>query len=194
MQELNYLQRFFDQHDYEYQYYRLNATELDEHFFTRQKNSSILLVHKHIPVDPLFSTSHDYLFSKIKAFKLLQDYLCSALQNLDSRTPLLLADPGQNPKPGLKWTGDKVNLVEVIYGLFYTGQLNDGNADIADIIRWMEHNLDIDLGKAYRKFLDIRRRKTVSHTRFLDQMREGIVKRIEEDNTWKPELKKPNFK
>lgn len=190
--ELNFLQKFFDQHTYEHQYYLLQATELDEHYFTRQKSSTILPADEQVP-DPLFSTSHDYLFSRIRAFKLLQDHLCYAISKLD-RKPKSLADQIPDQKTMLRWTGDKVNLVEVIYGLFYTGQLNDGNAGIADIIRWMESNLNIDLGKAYRKFVDIRRRKTLSHTRFLDQMRDSIDKRIEEDTAWKPDLKKPDFR
>lgn len=192
MGELEYLQQFFDRHPAEYQYHLAQRTDLDEEYFSRRPDSTRRLI-QHNPVDPEFSTSHDYLFSKIQAFKQLQNYICQCIQRLNDPTEIVNADTKKPMKSHLKWTGDKVNLVEVIYGLFYTGQLNNGNADIAEIIRWMEQNLQIDLGKTYRKFLDIRRRKLVSQTRFLDQMRESILRRIEDDNAWKPELKKPHF-
>jgi hypothetical protein len=81
--------------------------------------------------------------------------------------------------------GDKVNLVEVIYAIYFTGQLNHGNADLSLIIRFMEKHLQIDLSRAYRDFIDIRNRKVSSPTRFIDQMRESIHKRVDDDLAFK---------
>lgn len=185
-QELRYIERFFQQYQFHYQYYRLNADELDSLYFVRGVEVQSVLLPNLPDVDPSFSTSSDYLFSKIKAFELLQEHIQNEIRELDPQSY-----PPKNPQDlnntgSLTWTGDKTNLVEVIYGLFYTGQLNNGNASVADIIKWMEQHLHIDLHRAYRNFLDIRTRKRDSHTRYLDKMRASIQQRVDEDNEYKP--------
>jgi hypothetical protein len=178
-EELKAVQRFFQQVYFHYQYYRLGATELDELYFVRGVKEQSVLIPELPEPDPEFATSCDYLFSKIKAFELLQDYLLKALKRLEP----LMAIPTDTGEilPELKWTGDKVNLVEVIYALYFTGQINNGNADISLLIRFMEKHLQIDLSRAYRDFIDIRNRKISSPTRFIDQMRESIHKRVDDD-------------
>jgi hypothetical protein len=84
------------------------------------------------------------------------------------------------------WSGDKVELVEIAYGIYYTRRINGGRAEISDIIGWLEDSLNVDLGQAYRMFLDIRRRKTVSYTKFLDEMRGAIEDHIEQSNGLRP--------
>ncbi|MHB8205909.1 RteC domain-containing protein [Mucilaginibacter sp.] len=177
--ELKAIQRFFQHVYFYYQYYRLGATELDELYFIRGVEVQSVLIPEVPELDPEFATSCDYLFSKIKAYELLQDDLLKILKKFD----LAVNDvPGEAKElPELKWTGDKVNLVEVIYALHFTGQLNNGNADISVIIRFMEKHLKIDLSRAYRDFTDIRNRKTSSPTRYIEQMRESIHIRMDDD-------------
>lgn len=185
--ELKAVNRFFQHIYFHYQYYRLGATELDELYFVRGVQVQSVLIPEVPEPDPEFSTSCDYLFSKIKAYELLQDYLLKALQKLDPMFKCMSDDEKDAPK--LKWTGDKVNLVEVIYALYFTGQINNGNADIAVIIRFMEKYLQIDLSRAYRDFTDIRNRKVSSPTRYIDQMRESIHKRVDDDLAFKTPIK-----
>lgn len=182
--ELNYLQKFLDQHAYEHQYYRLKETDLDEHYFTRQKSNSILPANEQVP-DPLFSTSHDYLFSKIRAFKLLQDHICFAINKLNRKLEPL-SDPSLNQKAPFMWTGEQVNLVELIYGIYYTGQLNHGNVEVKDIIELMETIFQVKLKSPYHTFGNIRRRKSISPTAYLDKMKDAILQRIEEDLAYQP--------
>ncbi|WP_426672006.1 RteC domain-containing protein [Mucilaginibacter sp. McL0603] len=189
--ELKSVQRFFQHIYFHYQYYRLGATELDELYFVRGVEVQSVLIPEVPEPDPEFSTSCDYLFSKIIAYELLQDYLLKALAKLD---PSLSNMPSEEKvTPELKWTGDKINLVEVIYGLYFTGQLNNGNADISAIIRFMERHLQIDLSRTYRDFLDIRNRKSTSPTRYIEQMRESIHKRVDDDLALK-KPRKTNYK
>jgi hypothetical protein len=67
--------------------------------------------------------------------------------------------------------------------------LNNGNADISLIIRFMERHMQIDLSRAYRDFLDIRSRKKTSPTRYIEQMGESIQKRVDDDLSLKKEAK-----
>lgn len=185
--ELKAVRRFFQHIYFHYQYYRLGATELDGLYFVRGVEVQSVLIPELPEPDPEFSTSCDYLFSKIKAYELLQDYLLKALSKLDPSINSI--SPEEKDTPVLKWTGDKVNLVEVIYALYFTGQLNNGNADVAVIIRFMEKHLQIDLSRAYRDFTDIRNRKVSSPTKFIDQMRESIHKRVDDDLAFKTTIK-----
>ena len=186
--ELKAFGRFFQHISFLYQYYRLGATELDSLYFVRGLEVQSVLLPEVQELDPEFATSCDYLFSKIKAYEMLQEYVVKALKHLDpsgSYSPV-----EEQELPELKWTGDKVNLVEVIYGLYFTGQLNNGNTDISVIIRFMEKHMQIDLSRAYRDFLDIRNRKKTSPTRYIEQMGESIHKRIDDDLTIKQVSKK----
>lgn len=80
--------------------------------------------------------------------------------------------------PSLRWTGESINLVELAYGVWLTGQLNNGNATISETIRWMESSLDIRIGRAYRRWTEISRRDPVNTTKFLDRMKVAILERI----------------
>ena len=182
--QLKFYTMFLHQNEFNYQYYKLKATELDSQYFIRGSIVTDVLTPEIPEVDPSFSTGISYLFSKFMAYEKLQKYILdqlSLMSDASSKQPL----QKQSFHP-LTWTGDKTNLVEVIYGLFYTGQLNHGNATVADIIKWMEDQLGVDLKRAYRNFLDIRNRKRDSHTRYLDKMRASIEQRVDEDNRYQP--------
>jgi len=47
-----------------------------------------------------------------------------------------------------KWTGDKIELIEIAYGIYYTRRMNSGKAEVKDIVEWLEDTLQIDLGDA----------------------------------------------
>lgn len=179
-EELKVIQRFFRLIAFYYQYYRMGATELDPLLFMRGVEVQSVLIPEVPELDPELSTGCDYLFSKIKAYELLQEFVLKQIRELDRQA--LPEEMPAKKQPGeiLTWTGDKVNLVEIIYGLFFTGQLNNGNADIALIIRFMEEHFQVDLSRTYRDFMDIRNRKTTSITRFLEQMQESILAHIDD--------------
>ena len=60
-----------------------------------------------------------------------------------------------------QWTGDKINLVELIYALYFAGCINHGCAKIKDIKEAFEEVFSIDLGEYYRAYVEIKRRKLV---------------------------------
>jgi hypothetical protein len=181
--ELTFVERFFRQNQFMYEYYRQRMVELDSLYFVRGAEIKAVLLPEIPDLEPDFSTRSDYLFSKFIAYELLQDYLLTELNKLNSFGKLIVEE--RKDLPELKWTGDKVNLVEVIYGIYFTGQLNHGNAELSTIIKFMERSLNIDLSRSYRNFIDIRNRKVSSPTRYLDEMRESIQRRVEEDLTLK---------
>jgi hypothetical protein len=80
----------------------------------------------------------------------------------------------------LLWTGDVINLVELIYGLNLTGQVNHGNASLNEIVRWAEQIFGVKIGVVQRRFAEIQSRKRISATKFLDQMRNSVQEKIDE--------------
>ncbi len=184
-EQLRYLRHFFRQNEFYYQYYKMAAVEMDYLYFVRGTEVPSILVPEVPEVDPSFGTAMDYLFTKFRAYEKLQEYLLEEISRLSRHTESPTVESVARGV-SLKWTGDKTNLVEVIYGLFYTGQLNNGNASVADIIKWMEQQLQIDLSRSYKNFIDIKNRKRDSPTKFLDKMKAFILQRIDEDNAYRP--------
>ena len=85
--ELEKLTLFFNNHIEFYQYYRMNSTYLDDKYFIRGKEDLNLYQDTlMIYVDPDFSTSHDYMVSKIIANDRLKVFLSTEIEVLVVKT------------------------------------------------------------------------------------------------------------
>lgn len=182
--ELLYVQRFFKQYSFQYQYYKLGATELDRFYFVRGVENNSLLMPSVPELDPFFSTACDYLFSKLKAFELLQAWLLDRILYL-KKNPLASYQPGSDVEQ-MRWTGDSINLAELAFGIHRTGQLNNGTASVGSIFRWLEDKLQINIGIPSKRLSEIRRRTSISRTRFLDEMIEEVVRKMDKEDEYHP--------
>ena len=141
-----------------------------------------MLSEPHEP-DSSFSTAGDLLFAKFMAFERLKDYLQERLHNPGSvPAAATISKKGRE----IKWTGDKSNLIELAYAIYDTMQINDGNVDISDIVDWFEQSLQVNLSRYYRRFSEIKARKSISKTKYLDEMRQALLRRIDEGDAFKP--------
>lgn len=189
LNELDLIERTSKQYRSIYQYYLDHETYRDEEYFLRSNLISFLPGQDYNQPANGFSTNQDYLFSRFRAGEMLQDFLIVKITELEKNVaePLARQVLLRNSR---RWTGEKINLIEIAYGIYYTGQMNEGKADIKEIIAWLESSLNIDLNQAYRMFIDIRRRKTSSYTKFLESMSTAIHQHIEETYNYKPKNKK----
>jgi len=189
MDQLKYINRFFRQNEFHYQYYKLHAVEMDNLYFVRGVEIQQTLIPEIPEVNPDFSTSMDYMFAKFMAYEQLQQYILEFMQSPDekSNTAPMVSKKGR----ATKWTGDTCNLIEIVYGIYDTGQVNDGEVDLSDLMDVFEQCFRVNLSRYFRRFTEIKRRKTISKTRYLDQMREAIHKRIDDGDAYQP-LKKKN--
>lgn len=178
-QELNQLQRFFIKNTAVYSYYRSGDTHLDEQLFTRGKVPPRWFIKPHVDVDERFSTAADLLFARILAKEQLIRYLEDASEGK-------IFNAFSEDEPETRWTGDVINLLENVFGWYYTGQINNGQATLADLFRKVERVFGVKLDNPYRRFNEIRQRKRLSKTKFLDQMSIAITKKIEDDDEYKP--------
>lgn len=104
--------------------------------------------------------------------------ICDVLERIVALLENKKAGKQHDGPAALRWTGESINLVELAYGIWLTGQLNNGNATISEIIRWMEASLGIHVGRAYRRWTEISRRDRVHSTKFIDRMKDSIDGRI----------------
>ncbi|MDL2241620.1 RteC domain-containing protein [Bacteroidales bacterium OttesenSCG-928-L03] len=81
------------------------------------------------------------------------------------------------PKVRFTWTGNKVDLVELIYAWEAAGCFNHGHVNIKEIVIYIEVVFNIDLGDYYHTFRDLRRR--VNRTAFLDNLIKHLIERMD---------------
>ncbi|MGF7028569.1 RteC domain-containing protein [Sphingobacterium sp. HSC-15S19] len=186
--EIAIIDRFFKIHAFHYQYYLKNESCKDQIFFLRRHRSLFPPSVELNAIDPEFSTELDHLFGRFRANEMLRDFLIRKVKLLIQESYNGLAN-GLFDKGKRSWSGDKVELIEIAYGIYYTGRINHGKAEISEIIKWLEESLNIDLSQAYRMFVDIRRRKTISYTKYLDEMRSTIQSQIEDSFKFRSKIK-----
>lgn len=178
-QELLYVFRTFRIHPFHYQYFRTGARELDQQYFTRDGKPGDIPVLELPELFPGFSTPLDYLFAKFIAAERMQHLL------IDKLTVLYGQQKSKSAKsaPTLKWTGDTINLVEIAYGIWLTNQVNDGQASMSEITRWLEEIFGVHIGDPNRRWQDITRRKSISPTKYLDLTISEINKRLDNERS-----------
>lgn len=180
--QLDYIERFFLNHGFLYEYYRLGADELDHVYFVRGVQVPVLVGAELPSLDPGFATVGDYLFAKFIAFELLQAQVISELELPVVAGAVVKSKKGKE----LRWTGDSCNLIELAYGIFDCKQINDGKVDLSDIMDVFEACFQVNLSRYFRRFTEIKRRKSISKTRFLDEMARVVNKRIEDGDAYVP--------
>lgn len=89
--------------------------------------------------------------------------------------------PSENPAPPLQWTGNAIDLVELIYGIYEMGCINNGEMPLKQLAPLLYRIFGVEAKDCYRFYTDIKRRKTISHTHFLEQMQEKLNERIRRD-------------
>lgn len=173
---------FFDRHVAFYQYYRSGVDYLDHHYFVRgQQEEGFDVDVCHFDDGSGFSTGYDHLVARIMAMEMLYAHLTEkrriCLQKDDENLSDLLKIKGS-----YKWTGNAIELVEMVYGLNEMGCLNDGETPIHELAAFMGALFGIDVRDCYSAYTDIKRRKNESRTYFLDKMRERLNKRMQQDD------------
>lgn len=179
LKELSKLKYFFNENKDFYKYYRTGNTSLDKKYFLRRKHDiRLTLDSNYFQSDYNFATSHDYKVAKIIANEALQDFLET---NLKRHQPNLETNTNKKTNTStLKWTSTKVALVELMYALHTEGVLNQGNLSLNETAKSLETIFNIDLGQFNRIFTEIKNRKTIEQTHFLNTLKENLTKRIEE--------------
>ena len=87
----------------------------------------------------------------------------------------------ENPASPLQWTGNAIDLVELIYGINEMGCINIGEMPLKQLAPLLYRIFGIEAKDCYRFYIDIKRRKNESRTYFLDRMQEKLNRKILRD-------------
>jgi len=172
------LKVFFEENQEFYRYYRTGNNCLDHKYFIREKyDLKLMLDSIYFQADPRFTTSHDYKVARMLANDKIKIFLEEQIEKLGRKT-IKTKSPSPLPK-GLKWTGSKVELIELIYALHTEGVFNNGALSLKEVIIFFESALNIDLGQFNRVFLEMRNRKS-DRTKFLNTIKNKLIIRMDE--------------
>ncbi|MCT3897567.1 RteC domain-containing protein [Elizabethkingia anophelis] len=153
--ERNNLLYFYGEQKDFINYYRRKSTFLDKKYFMRFKfDFKLKLSPELYSYDEEFSTSHDHIVSQIIANDLIDQYLTNKINSNENKENSI----GQIRN--LEWTAPKVALTELLYALHQSNCFNGGHADLAEVFRWAERSLNINLGNYHKTLAEIRLRKT----------------------------------
>ena len=178
--ELDNLTYFFNRNLDFYQYYRSGSTVYDEYYFVRGKADLRLCTDSaQFDKDPNFSTGYDYKVAKIIANEMLRIYLNKRLQKLANDNQI--EDNLQRClKYPLRFTGKKVSLIELGYSLVSSGDINNGNVEIKEMMNFLSTIFNIDLGDYYASYIAMKERK--KRKAYPHSLIENLIKRMNEDD------------
>ena len=178
---LDELTSYFESNLDFYQYYRSKATHLDNHYFVRG-HIDFKLCPNCIPYDrdPEFSTCYDHKAAQILANDMLCIYLNKKLHGVDKQV-IIAKSRSFLPEHRFRWTATKIAAVELGYAIYAAGVLNNGQADIKEIMTFMEASFQIDLGDYYRTYITMKDRKK-DRTSFLNSLIKSLLKKMDEDD------------
>ena len=160
--KINKINRFFIYNIDFNQYIKSGLSHFDKQYFTREYLGAIPISYsRHYFQDLEFSTARDMLLGKLMAYNKFIIYLKNRMD--DERNSL--KDDAFN----LKWTSSKSALTELIYALYHSNAINNGNVDIKEVAKALEHIFQFDLGDLYKIFAELKSRKK-SRTKFLDEL------------------------
>ena len=178
---LDELTSYFESNLDFYQYYRSKSTHLDNHYFVRG-HIDFKLCPNCVPYDrdPEFSTCYDHKAAQILANDMLCIYLNKKLHGVDKQV-IIAKSRSFLPEHPFRWTATKIAAVELGYAIYAAGVLNNGQADIKEIMTFMEASFQIDLGDYYRTYITMKDRKK-DRTSFLNSLIKSLLKKMDEDD------------
>ena len=96
--------------------------------------------------------------------------------------PLNPSTNEKNNSPALQWTGNAIDLVEMIYGISEMGCINNGNIQLNELASMLYAFFGVNSKDCYRFYTDIKRRKNDSRTYFLDKMQMKLNEKMRRDD------------
>lgn len=86
------------------------------------------------------------------------------------------------PDASVRWTGNAIDLVEIIYGINEMGCINNGNMPLHELASALYSFFGVNSKDCYRFYTDIKRRKNDSRTYFLDKMQMRLNEKMRLDD------------
>lgn len=162
-----------------FRYCRNCDKRLDQIYFLRgNEQLEIYLDPARLDDDPQFSTSHCKKAAEIIEYDLLTSFYEVELNNLFKlENNLTIKEVMPAILNNLSWTASKTDLIELIFALNESKAIRNGQAELKKIVAVVELIFEIELGNIHKVFDQIRAREK-DPTKFLDNLKYGLVKKI----------------
>lgn len=179
--EVKKVNKFFTRNNDFVHYMEQDHSYLDHQFFTRNSRNNFPFTPTiNYYQYPEFSTSHDMLWAKVQAMYRFIHYLRDSLQRLQPGSTSLFSEKKHKI---VLWSGSKTALVELIYALYSSGDLNHGTADLQTIATSFEDFFNIKLDNIYKTYSEIKARKN-NRTKYLNELMLYLERKmVKEDST-----------
>jgi hypothetical protein len=178
---------FFEHNRLHYDYFRLDGCMLDEVFYSLGDPGNVLqpMVTSY---DPFLGTRMSEMVSWFIAYERLRNEILAQLHTLSGKLPIshTVVDPSGGLQHEIRWTGGDIHLIELVHGIHLTGQVNDGQIGIVELFKVVGDFFGVNLRVPKRGFDDLKARKTMSKTAFLDMMKVAVLKKMDEDDAYDP--------
>lgn len=171
------VQRFMKKHAAFVQYHNCGYTYLDRHYFVRDNQEiPVELRAWHYLTDPQFNTWQDHTFSALRAGEMLLDYLTREMKQIENPGP-----SNHLHASNYVWTARKIDLVELIYALFFSGAINTGKITIRELAKLFGSIFSLEIEKdVYRYFLEIQQRK-IDQAKFIESLKSNLRQQIDQN-------------
>lgn len=189
LSELAACWRMIRVNEFYYQYYKQDMSEMDGLLFVPGEEMPSLVIPELVPLEDGFSTMAGYLFARFRAYERLALELIARLKKL---RPVAADGGAGKPKKDFRWTGENLNLIELLHGIHLTGQVNDGEAGIVELFKGMGEFFGVDLGIPKKGLDGLMKRKKLSRTHYTDRVRDSLNKRMDEEDDWEREKRLKN--
>ncbi|WP_452228959.1 RteC domain-containing protein [Lacinutrix sp. MEBiC02404] len=166
-----------------FQYIRHCNTSLDHIYFVRGNDKLDFPVDTfHYYTDPEFSTTHDNLAAQVISYDLLSNYYQRKMKLLKKQNEnITIEEISPAILNGLSWTASKTDLIELLYALHSSGAIRNGQAELSKMAEVCATLFDLKLNNFYKTYAEIKNREKDT-TKFLDQLKRSLEKRIDLDN------------
>lgn len=168
---------FFEQHHVFYKYMLQKETDMDDLYFRKLETTRNFYGIDALNRDHRSSCSHGFLYAQLMAYEKFFHYCNQQLLGLKENEQMVY-----EPLTGfkIKWNAKKVDAIELIYALYYSGAVNVENGTIQELAQQFEKVFKVDVTQQlYRDYMDIKRRK-IDTTRFLTKLAQQLKNKIEE--------------
>ena len=153
------------------------------HSTTDMKHTAVALMYAEIELQ--FHQVKDdgemsvYIQKALAFVKKMQRHLSAIATQVP---PLNPSTNEKNNIPALQWTGNAIDLVEMIYGISEMGCINNGNIQLNELAPVLYAFFGVNSKDCYRFYTDIKRRKNDSRTYFLDKMQVKLNEKMRRDD------------
>jgi hypothetical protein len=86
----------------------------------------------------------------------------------------------ENPNLKLKWTGNIIEWVELIYALYSVKRINNGKVSLKELFQQMGEMFGFETKEFANYFMNIKNRTDNHRTKFMDLLRDAVLERMEE--------------